>query len=206
MDRMISFTLIQDLIESNNTFSNFLKCYEYHINIIPRSNNYIEIADKNNKIIFNIPLDIFDYITKINQNTVIENPIILAGGKKSITHYHLDRTYPKSYYTKVILRQHLNKRPFKCSWVGCSWSFKQLTHLKSHLRCHTKEKPFTCPWLWCGWKFGQASHLKVHIRRHTGEKPYECSWNGCSWKFSQSGSLTKHIKRCHLGDKIIELD
>ena len=151
-------------------------------------------------------MDIFNYITKINQNTVIENPTVLAAGKKSITHYHLDHTYSKSHHPKACLRRHPDERPFMCSWVGCSWSFKQLTHLKSHLRCHTKEKPFTCPWSWCGWKFAQAHHLTVHIRRHTGEKPYECSWNGCSSKFNQSGALTKHIKRCHSGDKIIELD
>uniref|UniRef100_A0A673MJF5 Wilms tumor protein homolog B-like n=1 Tax=Sinocyclocheilus rhinocerous TaxID=307959 RepID=A0A673MJF5_9TELE len=97
------------------------------------------------------------------------------------------------------------KRPFMCSYPGCSKRYFKLSHLQMHGRKHTGEKPYQCDYTDCGRRFSRSDQLKRHQRRHTGktsavfplwwfsgEKPFACRWPSCQKKFSRSDELVRH--------------
>ncbi|KAI7802834.1 Wilms tumor suppressor protein 1b, partial [Triplophysa rosa] len=88
------------------------------------------------------------------------------------------------------------KRPFMCSYPGCSKRYFKLSHLQMHGRKHTGEKPYQCDYTGCGRKFSRSDQLKRHQRRHTGVKPFQCET--CERKFSRSDHLKTHT-RTHTG-------
>lgn len=89
-----------------------------------------------------------------------------------------------------------DKRPFMCSYPGCSKRYFKLSHLQMHGRKHTGEKPYQCDYSGCGRKFSRSDQLKRHQRRHTGVKPFQCET--CQRKFSRSDHLKTHT-RTHTG-------
>ncbi|KAM9481357.1 WT1 transcription factor b isoform 1-T1 [Clarias gariepinus] len=88
------------------------------------------------------------------------------------------------------------KRPFMCSYPGCSKRYFKLSHLQMHGRKHTGEKPYQCDFTDCGRRFSRSDQLKRHQRRHTGVKPFQCET--CQRKFSRSDHLKTHT-RTHTG-------
>uniref|UniRef100_A0A673MEH3 Wilms tumor protein homolog n=1 Tax=Sinocyclocheilus rhinocerous TaxID=307959 RepID=A0A673MEH3_9TELE len=90
------------------------------------------------------------------------------------------------------------KRPFMCSYPGCSKRYFKLSHLQMHGRKHTGEKPYQCDYTDCGRRFSRSDQLKRHQRRHTGVKPFQCET--CQRKFSRSDHLKTHT-RTHTGEK-----
>ncbi|TRY64682.1 hypothetical protein DNTS_006391 [Danionella cerebrum] len=104
--------------------------------------------------------------------------------------------------TSVKLSESSEKRPFVCSYPGCSKRYFKLSHLQMHGRKHTGEKPFQCDYSGCGVKpfqcetcqrkFSRSDHLKTHTRTHTGEKPFKCHWSNCQKKFARSDELVRH--------------
>ncbi|KAF4101697.1 WT1 transcription factor b isoform X1 [Onychostoma macrolepis] len=88
------------------------------------------------------------------------------------------------------------KRPFMCSYPGCSKRYFKLSHLQMHGRKHTGEKPYQCDYTGCGRRFSRSDQLKRHQRRHTGVKPFQCET--CQRKFSRSDHLKTHT-RTHTG-------
>ncbi|XP_059420594.1 Wilms tumor protein homolog isoform X3 [Carassius carassius] len=88
------------------------------------------------------------------------------------------------------------KRPFVCSYPGCSKRYFKLSHLQMHGRKHTGEKPYQCDYTGCGRRFSRSDQLKRHQRRHTGVKPFQCET--CQRKFSRSDHLKTHT-RTHTG-------
>ncbi|KAG7230231.1 hypothetical protein INR49_012364 [Caranx melampygus] len=90
------------------------------------------------------------------------------------------------------------KRPFVCSYPGCSKKYFKLSHLQTHGRKHTGEKPYQCDFTDCGRGFSRSDQLKRHQRRHTGVKPFQCET--CQRKFSRSDHLKTHT-RTHTGEK-----
>ncbi|XP_069029894.1 WT1 transcription factor b isoform X5 [Embiotoca jacksoni] len=88
------------------------------------------------------------------------------------------------------------KRPFMCSYPGCSKRYFKLSHLQMHGRKHTGEKPYQCDYTDCGRRFSRSDQLKRHQRRHTGVKPFQCET--CQRKFSRSDHLKTHT-RTHTG-------
>ncbi|KAK1784665.1 hypothetical protein P4O66_003347 [Electrophorus voltai] len=90
------------------------------------------------------------------------------------------------------------KRPFMCSYPGCSKRYFKLSHLQMHGRKHTGEKPYQCDFTDCGRRFSRSDQLKRHQRRHTGVKPFQCET--CQRKFSRSDHLKTHT-RTHTGEK-----
>ncbi|XP_036441227.1 WT1 transcription factor b isoform X1 [Colossoma macropomum] len=99
--------------------------------------------------------------------------------------------------TPSIVRSESNdKRPFMCSYPGCSKRYFKLSHLQMHGRKHTGEKPYQCDFTDCGRRFSRSDQLKRHQRRHTGVKPFQCET--CQRKFSRSDHLKTHT-RTHTG-------
>ncbi|XP_056134117.1 WT1 transcription factor b isoform X5 [Lampris incognitus] len=88
------------------------------------------------------------------------------------------------------------KRPFVCTYPGCSKRYFKLSHLQMHGRKHTGEKPYQCDFTDCGRRFSRSDQLKRHQRRHTGVKPFQCET--CQRKFSRSDHLKTHT-RTHTG-------
>ncbi|XP_030620510.1 WT1 transcription factor b isoform X2 [Chanos chanos] len=88
------------------------------------------------------------------------------------------------------------KRPFMCTYPGCSKRYFKMSHLQMHGRKHTGEKPYQCDHADCGRRFSRSDQLKRHQRRHTGVKPFQCEV--CQRKFSRSDHLKTHT-RTHTG-------
>ncbi|XP_072551352.1 WT1 transcription factor b isoform X3 [Salminus brasiliensis] len=98
----------------------------------------------------------------------------------------------------IVRSESSEKRPFMCSYPGCSKRYFKLSHLQMHGRKHTGEKPYQCDFTDCGRRFSRSDQLKRHQRRHTGVKPFQCET--CQRKFSRSDHLKTHT-RTHTGEK-----
>ena len=71
MDRIMSFYLVQSLLERNITFPNFLNRYGLIINIIPQLDSCVEIIKPNGEIVFTIESKLFEFLMKINREVII---------------------------------------------------------------------------------------------------------------------------------------
>uniref|UniRef100_A0A673H7J4 Wilms tumor protein homolog n=1 Tax=Sinocyclocheilus rhinocerous TaxID=307959 RepID=A0A673H7J4_9TELE len=104
-------------------------------------------------------------------------------------------SYPgcsKRYFKLSHLQMH-GEKPYQCDYTGCGRRFSRSDQLKRHQRRHTGVKPFQCET--CQRKFSRSDHLKTHTRTHTGktsEKPFTCRWPSCQKKFARSDELVRH--------------
>lgn len=55
---------------------------------------------------------------------------------------------------------------FRCGIDGCTKSFRNSHHLKSHNLSHTGERPYACQDSSCGRTFAKRNSWKVHLAKH----------------------------------------
>jgi len=103
----------------------------------------------------------------------------------------------KELIGKVITTTHIDEKPYKCDFNGCTSQFTTSDSLTTHKRTHIVEKPFKCDFDGCNNEFKTSYLLTRHKRIHTGEKPFKCDFEGCNAEFTQSSGLTNHKKSIH---------
>lgn len=89
--------------------------------------------------------------------------------KRYRCHYEECRGKRFRSHKYVVLHQrvHDDERPLKCTWKGCSKTFKWAWARTEHLRLHTGERPYQCKIQGCGLTFRFVSDFSRH-RRKTG--------------------------------------
>ncbi|KAL2904625.1 putative lysine-specific demethylase ELF6 [Bienertia sinuspersici] len=82
-------------------------------------------------------------------------------------HKECRKRFRSHKYVVLHQRVHDDNRPLKCTWVGCTMSFKWAWARTEHLRLHTGERPYCCKVKGCGLTFRFVSDFSRH-RRKTG--------------------------------------
>lgn len=89
---------------------------------------------------------------------------------------------------------HEEKKPFACTFPGCTSAFCQKGYRDEHyLKAHTEEKPYRCEK--CPYGTVRERDLKTHMRSH--EKPSTCTVPGCNTVFKKPSSLDYHLLKAH---------
>jgi len=94
---------------------------------------------------------------------------------------------------------------FCCDVSGCNKFFSKLSRLKYHQNTHLEEKPYKCEYEGCSSSYYRPNHLKRHVEStHTGKtcsssksKEFVCPEEGCGAAFESESSLYFHSKRKH---------
>lgn len=99
--------------------------------------------------------------------------------------------------------------PYKCTFPGCTASFRTKRMLEPHLRSHTHEwawrgavscrpSPHKCLVPGCGKVFTYRSGLLAHIRSiHDRKLPIRCPEKNCRLSFMTNSQLQEHYERAH---------
>jgi len=89
-------------------------------------------------------------------------------------------------------------RPYKCTYPGCSKSFRQSQSLKGHMVSHDATLKVKCNL--CNKEYKTQKYLNKHMKLLHPERPYNkdirpytCTYPGCSKSFRQSQSLKDHM-------------
>ncbi|XP_074645020.1 uncharacterized protein LOC141901588 [Tubulanus polymorphus] len=89
-----------------------------------------------------------------------------------------------AYSDKSSLAKHKQvhdpKRPFMCTFEGCTWRFKSDTMLKAHVRAHTTSGKFKC--CLCGYSFRHKHHLQRHELKTHGIQRVKAVYDHESYK------------------------
>jgi len=67
----------------------------------------------------------------------------------------------------------------------------------SHLQTHSRDKPFKCTYAGCTKSFKGKDYLEFHLKIHAEGNPYACEHPTCSKTFCSPKSLKKHIRLWH---------
>ncbi|KAF9528533.1 hypothetical protein CPB83DRAFT_791577 [Crepidotus variabilis] len=107
------------------------------------------------------------------------------------------KAYAKPSRLEEHERSHTGQRPFKCK--QCGKSYLRDTHLNAHARSHlpTGSRPFACAKSGCDKRFWTSQHLEVHHAWHEGARPYKCQEFDCDEAFSKHHQLRAHICSVH---------
>lgn len=62
------------------------------------------------------------------------------------------------------MQTHSRDKPYKCSYPGCSKSFKGKDYLEFHLKIHAEGNPYACEHASCSKTFCSPKSLKKHVR------------------------------------------
>ncbi len=87
------------------------------------------------------------------------------------------------------------KCAFKCSYEGCSKTFKTHKEQSNHIDRHSEEPNCFCKFPNCKKGYTTKASLDLHIQRNHREKKHKCDF--CSKRYSVKGDLNQHVKRAH---------
>lgn len=72
-----------------------------------------------------------------------------------------------------------------------------MLYFTSHLQTHSRDKPFKCTYAGCTKSFKGKDYLEFHLKIHAEGNPYACEHPTCSKTFCSPKSLKKHIRLWH---------
>ncbi|CAH0757579.1 unnamed protein product [Diatraea saccharalis] len=92
------------------------------------------------------------------------------------------------------MTSHLDIRPYKCFFPGCTIKFKDKYALKKHTRIHYPEQQVYCNE--CGRGFARKHRLVKHLAQHVPKvKDTKCPF--CGVPFYNKNYLLKHLRTIH---------
>lgn len=145
--------------------------------------------------------EVFDNFTNLHQhiddhvqNTGLEPYYLL--GERNIRCNKCDKRYDYRFSFLIHQREHLDLKPFECSYDSCQSKFHSKAALRQHSLVHSEERNFVCSI--CATRFKRKSDLKAHeiIHEDTSVK-HECPVCGakCKNRLTRLAHLRKHHKR-----------
>ena len=84
-----------------------------------------------------------------------------------------------------------NQKILRCKY--CEASFRYKSEIKRHILQHIDEKPYRCSYPTCNKAFKRSDTLLTHNRIHTNERPYLCDFKDCDLSFKSKSALRYHI-------------
>lgn len=97
-----------------------------------------------------------------------------------------------SFQTKVELQLHKHNC---CPVEGCEKKFTSHKYALVHQRVHENDRPLKCSWKGCTMTFKWAWARTEHLRVHTGERPYKCKVEGCGLTFRFVSDYSRHRRK-----------
>lgn len=129
-----------------------------------------------------------------SQTQLDKHRTLYHNNDKRFTCEQCDKAFPDNKKLKQHVISHSEERPFKCSEVGCSSTFKRACTLKTHRLLHTGEKQFICTI--CSKGFLNKERLNAHAFTHQN-RAYKCTISGCNKEFLNQKGLDNHMKKIH---------
>lgn len=109
------------------------------------------------------------------------------------TSYGCDREGCRMRFrTKVELSLHNRNQ---CHHKECGKRFRSHKYVVLHQRVHDDERPLKCTWAGCTMSFKWAWARTEHLRLHTGERPYCCKIEGCGLTFRFVSDFSRHRRK-----------
>ncbi|GAB4836436.1 hypothetical protein Ancab_001348 [Ancistrocladus abbreviatus] len=96
------------------------------------------------------------------------------------------------FKTKTELSLHKRNR---CPYPECGKRFRSHRYAVLHQRVHDEERPLKCSWKGCTMTFKWAWARTEHMRLHTGERPYKCKFEGCGLTFRFVSDFSRHRRK-----------
>lgn len=91
---------------------------------------------------------------------------------------------------------HLGIKDKKCD--ECSFTCTALSSLKRHKLIHSGSRPFKCTWLDCTYASNRKAHLQEHIAcNHDRQRQFPCPHANCSFSGVTKKKLYEHRRREH---------
>ncbi|VDO06042.1 unnamed protein product [Rodentolepis nana] len=84
---------------------------------------------------------------------------------------------------------HLVKRPYACSFPGCSYRGKTKSQITQHKATHGLGYVYACDF--CDYRATTSTNLRRHSRLHFDTRPYRCPH--CSHTFVELSALRRHV-------------
>ncbi|VUZ47992.1 unnamed protein product, partial [Hymenolepis diminuta] len=84
---------------------------------------------------------------------------------------------------------HLVKRPYACSFPGCSYRGKTKSQITQHKATHGLGYVYACDF--CDYRATTSTNLRRHSRLHLDTRPYRCPH--CSHTFVELSALRRHV-------------
>ncbi|ODM92614.1 Krueppel-like factor 8 [Orchesella cincta] len=98
----------------------------------------------------------------------------------------------------TLADEEISVKRYTCDFEGCTKSYAQEAHLKSHRLHHTRKKLYKCWWPECNLKFCWPGKLTSHLQYHHKTTPeqlkgasFRCQF--CRKRFASSISLSLHL-------------
>ncbi|EMD40479.1 hypothetical protein CERSUDRAFT_91210 [Gelatoporia subvermispora B] len=98
-----------------------------------------------------------------------------------------------------MIQDHLDLRPYACTWPGCTRAFPQSAALKNHFNTHTGKKPYRCAWVHeCDRAFGDKSTCSRHeATKHLGLIGHKCPVKHCRSSIKRKTDFARHLRDKH---------